>query len=54
MGKHMEVVVGGGGYSGVMAANRLTSRDEVTVTPINPRTRFVERIRRHQLVRGSK
>jgi NADH dehydrogenase FAD-containing subunit len=48
-----EVVVIGGGYAGVMAANRLTRRDDVTVTLINPRPTFVERIRLHQLVGGS-
>jgi NADH dehydrogenase FAD-containing subunit len=48
-----EVVVIGGGYAGVMAANRLTRRDDVTVTLINPRPAFVERIRLHQLVHGS-
>jgi len=48
-----EVVVIGGGYAGVMAANRLTQRDDVTVTLINPRPRFVHRIRLHQLVSGS-
>ncbi|ALC19803.1 NAD(P)/FAD-dependent oxidoreductase [Streptomyces pristinaespiralis] len=48
-----DVVVIGGGYSGVMAANRLSLRDDVTVTLINPRATFVERIRLHQLVGGS-
>ncbi|WP_406354838.1 FAD-dependent oxidoreductase [Streptomyces sp. NBC_01635] len=48
-----DVVVIGGGYAGVMAANRLTRRDDVTVTLINPRPDFVERIRLHQLVGGS-
>ncbi|MER5431943.1 FAD-dependent oxidoreductase [Streptomyces sp. NPDC002588] len=48
-----DVVVIGGGYAGVMAANRLTQRDDVTVTLINPRPTFVERIRLHQLVGGS-
>jgi 2-polyprenyl-6-methoxyphenol hydroxylase-like FAD-dependent oxidoreductase len=48
-----DVVVIGGGYAGVMAANRLTQRDEVTVTLINPRTSFVERLHLHQLVGGS-
>jgi NADH dehydrogenase FAD-containing subunit len=48
-----DVVVIGGGYSGVMAANRLTQRDDVTVTLINPRPTFVERVRLHQLVGGS-
>ncbi|MEU3459195.1 FAD-dependent oxidoreductase [Streptomyces sp. NPDC006733] len=48
-----EVVVIGGGYAGVMAANRLRQRDDVTVTLINPRPSFVDRIRLHQLVGGS-
>ncbi|MDX6743941.1 NAD(P)/FAD-dependent oxidoreductase [Actinocorallia sp. A-T 12471] len=47
------VVVIGGGYAGVLAANRLTKRDDVTVTLINPRSTFVERIRLHQVVGGS-
>jgi NADH:ubiquinone reductase (H+-translocating) len=53
MTDHTEVVVIGGGYAGVMAANRLTQRDDVSVTLINPRPSFVERIRLHQLVGGS-
>ncbi|MFI6005147.1 NAD(P)/FAD-dependent oxidoreductase [Streptomyces sp. NPDC051366] len=36
-----------------MAANRLTQRNDVTVTLINPRPTFVERIRLHQVVGGS-
>ncbi|MGW2045832.1 NAD(P)/FAD-dependent oxidoreductase [Streptomyces sp. NPDC001858] len=48
-----QVIVIGGGYAGVMAANRLTLRDGVSVTLINPRATFVERIRLHQLVGGS-
>ncbi|MEW1722915.1 FAD-dependent oxidoreductase [Streptomyces sp. NPDC093109] len=48
-----DVVVIGGGYAGVMAANRLTRRGDVTVTLINPRPAFVERIRLHQLAGGS-
>ncbi len=47
------VVVVGGGYAGVMAANRLTQRDDVTVTLINPREELVHRVRLHQLVGGS-
>jgi NADH:ubiquinone reductase (H+-translocating) len=43
------VVVIGGGYAGVMAANRLKKNSEVSVTLVNPRARFVERIRLHQL-----
>ncbi|MFC3575675.1 NAD(P)/FAD-dependent oxidoreductase [Streptomyces yaanensis] len=53
MTENTEVVVIGGGYAGVMAANRLTQRDDVTVTLINPRPTFVERIRLHQVVGGS-
>ncbi|MEU8636396.1 FAD-dependent oxidoreductase [Amycolatopsis sp. NPDC048633] len=48
-----EVVVIGGGYAGVMAANRLTRRDGVAVTLVNPRPHFVERIRLHQLAAGT-
>lgn len=47
MTENTEVVVIGGGYAGVMAANRMTRRG-VTVTLINPRPAFVERIRLHQ------
>ncbi|MDI9884401.1 FAD-dependent oxidoreductase [Streptomyces sp. HNM0645] len=47
------VVVIGGGYAGVMAANRMTMRDDVTVTLINPRPDLVHRVRLHQLVGGS-
>jgi NADH:ubiquinone reductase (H+-translocating) len=53
MVENTDVVVIGGGYAGVMAANRLTQRDDVTVTLINPRPTFVERIRLHRLVGGS-
>ncbi|MGW2509913.1 NAD(P)/FAD-dependent oxidoreductase [Streptomyces scopuliridis] len=53
MAQNTDVVVVGGGYAGVMAANRLTRGDDVTVTLINPRRTFVERIRLHQLVGGS-
>ncbi|NGN91204.1 FAD-dependent oxidoreductase [Nocardioides sp. KC13] len=47
------VVVVGGGYAGVMAANRLTKRDDIDITLVNPRDHFVERIRLHQLVGGT-
>lgn len=53
MTENIHVVVIGGGYAGVMAANRLTRRDDVTVSLINPRPTFVERIRLHQMVGGS-
>jgi NADH dehydrogenase len=45
------VVVIGGGYAGVMAANRLTPHTVVTL--VNPRPDFVERIRLHQLAVGN-
>lgn len=45
------IVVIGGGYAGVMAANRLAPHAVVTL--VNPRPRFVERIRLHQLVAGN-
>ena len=47
------VVVVGGGYAGVIAANHLRCNPDVAVTLINPRAEFVERIRLHQLVTGS-
>jgi NADH dehydrogenase len=53
MSGNINVVVIGGGYAGVMAVNTLTQRDDVTVTLINPRPAFVERIRLHQRVGGS-
>ncbi|MFE4636798.1 NAD(P)/FAD-dependent oxidoreductase [Streptomyces sp. NPDC056773] len=47
------VIVIGGGYAGVMAANRMKQREDVTVTLVNPRAVFVERIRLHQLAGGT-
>lgn len=47
----VHVVVIGGGYAGVMAANRLAPHARVTL--VNPRAEFVERIRLHQLVAGN-
>lgn len=44
------VVVVGGGYAGVLAANRLSRRADIDITLVNPRPAFVERIRLHQLV----
>lgn len=52
-GRKTAVVVLGGGYAGVLAANRVASRDDVQVSLVNPRPAFVERIRLHQLVGGS-
>ncbi|MEU6377615.1 FAD-dependent oxidoreductase [Streptomyces sp. NPDC046909] len=54
MNRNTEVIVIGGGYAGVMAANRLTQRADVTVTLINPRPVFVERIRLHQQIAGTR
>ncbi len=51
--RSIQVVVVGGGYAGVIAANRLRQREDVAVTVVNPRPAFVERIRLHQLVVGS-
>jgi NADH:ubiquinone reductase (H+-translocating) len=48
-----KVVVIGGGYSGTLAANHLRMRGDVDVTLVNPRPKFVERIRLHQLVAGT-
>jgi NADH dehydrogenase len=48
---HSNIVVVGGGYAGVMAANRLAPHAHVTL--VNPRAAFVERIRLHQLVAGN-
>lgn len=53
MDKSIDVVVIGGGYAGVLAADRLTQRDDVSVTLVNARPSFVERIRLHQYVGGS-
>lgn len=53
MNENVHVVVVGGGYGGVTAANRLARRDGVSVTLVNPRPDFVNRIRLHQLVTGS-
>ncbi|NEB74282.1 FAD-dependent oxidoreductase [Streptomyces sp. SID14478] len=53
MAVNTDVVVIGGGYAGVMAANRLTQRGDVSVTLINPRPAFVHRVRLHQLVGGT-
>ena len=53
MTEKINVVVIGGGYAGVLAANHLRVNDDVAVALINPRPQFVERIRLHQLVTGS-
>ncbi|CAM3077932.1 NAD(P)/FAD-dependent oxidoreductase [Skermania piniformis] len=48
-----QVVVLGGGYAGVMAANRLRRDADLDITLVNPRPQFVERIRLHQQVAGT-
>jgi len=48
-----KVVVIGGGYSGTLAANHLRLRADVDITLVNPRPKFVERIRLHQHVAGN-
>ncbi|MEU9780298.1 FAD-dependent oxidoreductase [Streptomyces phaeochromogenes] len=53
MNGNVQVVVVGGGYGGVTAANRLARRDGVSVILVNRRHEFVERIRLHQLATGS-
>ena len=53
MAAFTKIVVVGGGYAGVLAANRLNLRGDVKVMLINPRPHFVERIRLHQLVAGT-
>lgn len=53
MNGNVEVVVVGGGYGGVTAANSLARGEGVSVTVVNPRPEFVSRIRLHQLVTGS-
>jgi len=53
MTEQLNVVVIGGGYAGVIAANHLRLNRDIAITLINPRPQFVERIRLHQLVTGS-
>lgn len=48
-----QVIVLGGGYAGVMTANRLQQRDDVEVTLVSPGEDFVDRIRLHQLATGT-
>ncbi len=53
MFQQTNVIVVGGGYAGVMAANRLMQRDDVSVTLVNSRPTFVHRVRLHQRLGGS-
>ncbi|MGV9801971.1 NAD(P)/FAD-dependent oxidoreductase [Mycobacterium sp. NPDC003449] len=51
--KTTRVVVIGGGYAGVLAANHLQKNPNTAITLVNPRPKFVERIRLHQMVAGN-
>ncbi|AMU69482.1 FAD-dependent oxidoreductase [Mycobacteroides abscessus] len=53
MTENTTVIVIGGGYAGTLAANQLLANKNLTVTLVNPRPHFVERIRLHQLVAGN-
>ena len=49
------VVIIGGGYAGIMAANRLAgSNQDMQVSVINPVSDFVERIRLHEVAAGAR
>jgi NADH dehydrogenase len=48
-----KVVVIGGGYAGTTAANHLRMREDLDITLVNARPKFVERIRLHQHVVGN-
>lgn len=50
----MRVIIAGGGYAGVMAANRLAGHTNINVTLIEPQDSFVERIRLHEFAAGSR
>ncbi len=54
MTENTNVTVIGGGYAGTLAANQLLANKNLTVTLVNPRPHFVERIRLHQLVAGNR
>ncbi|OBF19793.1 FAD-dependent oxidoreductase [Mycobacterium sp. ACS4331] len=47
------IVVLGGGYAGVLAANRLRRNQDLHISLVNARPHFVERIRLHQLAIGN-
>ncbi|WP_102143984.1 NAD(P)/FAD-dependent oxidoreductase [Mycobacterium hubeiense] len=48
-----KVIVIGGGYAGTLAANRLQQNPDIDITLINPRPKFVQRLRLHQLTAGT-
>jgi NADH dehydrogenase len=47
------VVIIGGGYAGLMAATRLTRLENATVTLIDQKAAFSQRVRMHELLAGS-
>lgn len=51
--KTHRIVVVGGGYAGALAANHVRMRGDVDVTLVNPRAKFIERIRLHQHAAGN-
>ena len=53
MNARTHVVVIGGGYAGTLAANRLQQNGEIDITLVNPRPRFVQRLRLHQFAAGT-
>ena len=48
-----KVVVIGGGYAGTLAANRLQQNTCIDITLVNPRPKFVQRLRLHQFAAGT-
>lgn len=58
MSRTVHVVVVGGGYAGVMAANRVAGRAAgripLEVTLVDPGAQFTERIRLHRVAAGSR
>jgi NADH:ubiquinone reductase (H+-translocating) len=48
-----KVVVIGGGFAGILAANRLQQNTGIDITLVNPRPKFVQRLRLHQFVAGT-
>jgi NADH:ubiquinone reductase (H+-translocating) len=51
--KTHKVVVIGGGFAGTLAANRLQQHTGIDITLVNPRPKFVQRLRLHQFVAGT-
>ncbi|TQM32185.1 NAD(P)/FAD-dependent oxidoreductase [Nocardia bhagyanarayanae] len=51
----MRIVVVGSGYAGTLVANRVAKKvEDAEVTVINPRPDFVERVRLHQQIAGTR